>query len=122
MSNEALSYRSPEAAALPKPPIPTGLWQRVKRRPEASDKATETAVNVRTATWAMAIAFVIFAVFGSADMRHTSRNLPGNAVSDVLIEAADGWHAAMERLGPARLREIARGTLDDFRMAQWPWR
>jgi hypothetical protein len=121
MSHEALSYRAADTAALPKPRLATNLWQRIRRGPEAGNKAAETRANVRVAVGAMLIAFAIFALFGSADMRHAARNLPGNAVSDVMVDAADRWHAAMERLGPAKLRDIVRNAIDDFRMAQWPW-
>lgn len=121
MSHDILSYRAADTAALAKPQAQTGLWQRIRRGPEAGDKAAETRANVRVAIGAMLIAFAIFALFGSADMRHAARNLPGNAVSDVMVDAADHWHAAMERLGPAKLRDIVRNAIDDFRMAQWPW-
>jgi hypothetical protein len=122
MSHEVLSYRAADTAALRKPQAPASLWQRIRRRPEVNDKAMETRANVRVATGAMLIAFAIFTLFGSADMRHAARNLPGNAISDVLVDAADRWHATMERLGPAKLRDIVRNAIDDFRMAQWPWR
>jgi hypothetical protein len=121
MSHDILSYRAADTAALAKPQAQTGLWQRIRRGPETGNKATETRANVRVAIGAMLIAFAIFALFGSADMRHAARNLPGNAVSDVMVDAADRWHAAMERLGPAKLRDIVRNAIDDFRMAQWPW-
>jgi hypothetical protein len=39
-----------------------------------------------------------------------------------MVDGADRWHATMERLGPAKLRDIVRNAIDDFRMAQWPWR
>lgn len=122
MSHEALSYRAADTAALRKPQPAASLWQRIKRRPESADKTTETRANVRVAIVAMLIAFAVFAPFGSAGMRHAARNLPGNAVSDVIVDAADRWHFAMERLGPARLRDAVRNAIDDFRMAQWPWR
>jgi hypothetical protein len=122
MSHDILSYRAADTAALPKPQGTSGLWQRIKRGPEAGNKAAETRANVRVAIASMLIAFAIFALFGSADMRHAARNLPGNAVSDVMVDAADRWHAAMERLGPAKLRDTMRNAIDDFRMAQWPWR
>ena len=120
MSHDILSYRTAETA-LPKTPAPASFWQRIRRAPESGDKVAETRANVRVATGAMLIAFAIFALFGSADMRHAARNLPGNAVSDIMVEGADRWHAAMERLGPAKLRDIVRNAIDDFRMAQWPW-
>jgi hypothetical protein len=52
-------------------------------------------------------------------MRHFSRDLPGNALTDTLVEAADQWHALMLRLGPARVQPALREAFDRLRDIGW---
>lgn len=103
VSNEALRYAPAERASF---------WR-------APAKSTDTTANVGVAVRTMAIAFVVFALFGSAEMRHAARNLPGNAVSDVLVEGADRWHIMMGHLGPALLQPIVRNAFDSLRDKRW---
>lgn len=79
----------------------------------------DTAVNVRRAAIAMAVGFVLFALFESNGIRHVTRNLPGNHVSDVLVEAADQWHALMLQLGPARVGPAVWSAFEDLRSLNW---
>ncbi|MEJ2378286.1 MAG: hypothetical protein P8Y71_23845, partial [Pseudolabrys sp.] len=87
-------WRWPSRSLLPVP--------RLAKREAEQARVPDTAANARTAGAAMLIAFTIFLVFESEGLRHFTRDLPGNAVTDVMVEAADSWHALMERLGPAR--------------------
>lgn len=108
---------------------PRWFWARPSRslkppldlmRPAESAKAKpDSAANARVAATAMMIAFAIFLVFQSAGLRHFTRDLPGNAVTDQLVIAADRWHALMERLGPARLQPAVRDAFDRVREIRW---
>ena len=84
-----------------------------------STRESDTIANVRTATATMLIAFALFAVFASHGMCRVARDLPGNAVSDMLVAAADGWDALMQQLGPARLRPAVREALEAVRNVRW---
>lgn len=75
--------------------------------------------NVRKATAAMLTAFTLFAVFYSSGAAHFARNLPGNALTDVLVNAADAWHGLMEDLGPARLAPAVRDAFERLRGLSW---
>jgi hypothetical protein len=94
------------------------LEHRVMRAPAAGD---ETMANAGVAIRAMIIAALVFALFGSGEMRHAARNLPGDAVSDVLVNAADGWHLMMQRLGPALVEPAVRNAFDSLRDKRWQW-
>lgn len=83
------------------------------------ERATDTDANVRSAAIAMATAFALVVVFGSAGMRHFARDLPANRATDVLVEAADQWHAWMQQLGPARVRPAVRTAFERLRSAAW---
>jgi hypothetical protein len=104
VSNEALHYAPAERGFL-----------------RAPAKGTDTTANVGVAIRTMSIAFVVFALFGSSEMRHAARNLPGNTVSDVLVEAADRWHLMMQRLGPALVQPIVHRAFDQLRDKRWQW-
>lgn len=119
MANDVFSYQTAEAPALPRPRPLAGLLRRLWRTPEG--RIADTPANVRAATRAMLIAFAVFALFGSSNMRHAARDLPGNAASDLIVNATDRWHDSMLALGPAHARDAVRNVLDKFRMAQWPW-
>ena len=78
-----------------------------------------SAVNARSAAGAMLIAFAVFVVFESEGIRHFSRDLPGNAATDLMVQAADRWHALMERLGPAHVQPAVREQFEQIRDIRW---
>ena len=63
----------------------------------------------------MLVAFALFTLFELEGIRHFTRDLPGNAVTDVMVRGADRWHALMEDLGPARLEPAVRDGFDRVR-------
>jgi hypothetical protein len=67
----------------------------------------------------MLIAFAVFLVFESEGLRHFTRDLPGNAFTDLLVYGADHWHGLMERLGPAGLEPAACGVFESIRSIRW---
>ncbi len=91
--------------------------RRIGKAEVASDP--ESMGNARRAATAMLIAFALFALFESEGIRHFTRDLPGNAVTDVLVRGADRWHALMEDLGPARLQPAIRDGFDWLRRVRW---
>ena len=105
------------------------LWvsrslQPIRRIGTAKDRAKaaddpESMANVRHAAIAMLIAFALFALFESEGIRHFTRDLPGNAFTDVLVHGADRWHALMEALGPARVQPTVREGFDWIRHIRW---
>ena len=76
--------------------------RRIGQARSGRSRDPESMGNARRAATAMLIAFALFALFESEGIRHFTRDLPGNAVTDVLVRGADRWHALMEDLGPAR--------------------
>ena len=91
--------------------------RRIGRAKAPSD--AESMSNVRGAAVAMLIAFALFALFESEGIRHFTRDLPGNAVTDVLVRGADHWHALMEQLGPARVQPAVQEAFDRVRHIRW---
>ncbi len=91
--------------------------RRIGRAKAADDP--ETMANVRGAAIAMLIAFALFALFESQGIRHFTRDLPGNAFTDVLVGGADRWHALMVDLGPARVERAVRDGFDRIRHIRW---
>ena len=83
------------------------------------DQARDDSTDVRAAIVAMLTAFALFAVFYSEGATHFARDLPGNAVTDLLVEATDSWHALMHRMGPARLAPAVRDSLEFLRHLDW---
>lgn len=75
--------------------------------------------NARAAATAMLVAFALFAVFYSEGATHFARNLPGNALTDILVNTADAWHGLMDDLGPARLAPAVREVLETLRHLAW---
>lgn len=75
----------------------------------------DSSDNARKAAAAMLIAFALFAVFYSQGATHFARNLPGNALTDILVNTADAWHGLMEELGPARLAPAVREAFERLR-------
>ncbi len=78
-----------------------------------------STANARKAAAAMLTAFALFAVFYSQGAAHFARNLPGNAVTDVLVNAADAWHGLMMDMGPAHLAPAIRGLFQDLHDLSW---
>lgn len=91
--------------------------RRFGRPPEG--RIPDTRGNVRASLLVMTIAAVVLAVFASRELRLFARDLPGNCVSDALVIAADGWHGAMQQLGPARLSPFLRDLFRDGRKKTW---
>jgi hypothetical protein len=91
--------------------------RRIGRSKAAND--AESMANARGAAIAMLIAFALFALFESQGIRHFTRDLPGNAFTDVLVRGADRWHALMERLGPAQVEPAVRDGFDWIRHIRW---
>jgi len=79
----------------------------------------DSTVNARRATGAMLIAFALFLVFESQGLRRFTRDLPGNALTDVLVHGADRWHELMERLGPAQVEPAIREVFERIRYIRW---
>ncbi len=101
------------------------FWQRRSRSlqpapAQAREAGTDdSAVQARRAAVAMLVAFALFALFDSRGIRAFVRDLPGNAVTDTLVTAADGWHTLMQRLGPAALAPAVRERFDRWREVKW---
>ncbi len=104
-----------------------GFWGRPSRsllpgrrfaRP-TEGKLPDTTGNAGTAAVAMLIAFALFALFDSEGIRHFTRDLPGNAATDVLVNVADEWHGAMVRFGPAKLGPAVRAQFECLHDLQW---
>ena len=87
-------------------------------RPSAG-KSPDTIANVRSVALAFAIAAVLLAVFNSSELRHFTRDMPGNAFTDTLVAGADQWHALMQQLGPARLRPAVREVFEAIHALRW---
>jgi len=75
--------------------------------------------NARKAVLAMLVAFALFAVFYSQGATRFARNLPGNAVTDIVVNTADAWHALMLETGPARLAPAIRGVFRYLHDLAW---
>jgi hypothetical protein len=121
MVDETLVYREtktrwfwnrPSRSLLP-------VRRRLPHSAERKDAPDDSAVNARRAAGAMLIAFALFLIFESQGLRRFTRDLPGNAVTDVLVRGADGWHGLMERLGPARVQPAVREVLERVRAIHW---
>ncbi len=104
-------WRWPSRSLLPVP--------RLARRAADNARKPDSIANARAAAFAMLIAFALFLVFESEGLRHFARDLPGNAVTDVMVEAADRWHALMERLGPARVQPAVRAVFEKVQEIRW---
>jgi hypothetical protein len=109
MTDQAVHLQTATVAPLAPEALP--------RRQEQEE--TNTTVNVRAATLAMVTAFALFGLFGTQGMRQFSRDLPGNALTDMLVSAADRWHALMLDLGPAKLEPSIRGAIERARALRW---
>jgi len=79
----------------------------------------DSAANARNAAAAMLIAFAVFLLFESEGIRHFTRDLPGNAVTDIMVQSADRWHKLMQRLGPAQVQPAIREVFERIRATRW---
>lgn len=118
MVGETVTYREnknfwrwPSRSMLPVP--------RLAMRAAEGASAPDSTANARAAAGAMLIAFALFLVFESEGLRHFTRDLPGNTVTDVMVSAADRWHGLMERLGPAQVQPAVRGVFERVREIRW---
>jgi hypothetical protein len=118
MVDETISYRDdkrfwrwPSRSLLPVP--------RLARRAADATGNPDSIANARTAAFAMLIAFGLFLVFESEGLRHFTRDLPGNAVTDVMVRAADRWDGLMQRLGPARVQPAIRAVFEEAQEIRW---
>ena len=104
-------------------PAKAGFWKlrSLSRAPalRARGAEDETTANVRSAAIVMLVAFAVFLALDSEGLRHVARDLPGNAVSDALVAAADRWHAAMQGIGLARLAPAIREGFETLRDIGW---
>ncbi len=96
-----------------------GRWPAIRFRRTPDGKIPDSAANARSAAFAMLIAFALFALFDSQGIRHFSRDLPGNAFTDLLVNAADKWHGLMVRLGPAQVQPAVRQNFERIRDFGW---
>ena len=92
---------------------------RIRFARSSAAASPDTVTNVRSVALAMAVAAVLLVVFNSSEVRLFARDLPGNAVTDVLVVAADRWHALMQALGPAQLRPAVREAFEAVRALRW---
>ncbi len=114
MSDDALRYQAPDVQA-PRPRIRSG-----SRARNAGERANSgTAANVRYAARAMLVAFAVVLLFNSGGAARFARDLPGNAATDVLVDAADRWHGLMQRLGPAQLGPAVRDAFARIHDLRW---
>ena len=104
-------WRWPSRSLLPVP--------RLARKAAQEEHAPASAANARRAGLAMLIALALFIVFESEGIRHFTRDLPGNAVTDAMVDMADRWHALMERLGPARVQPAVRNAFARIHDLRW---
>lgn len=92
---------------------------RLAKRAAEDARKPDTLANARAAAGTMLIASALFLVFESEGLRHFTRDLPGNAVIDVTVDAADRRHGLMERLGPAQVQPSVRAAFERLRELRW---
>lgn len=120
MVDDTLAYRETRAR---------WFWSRPSRslqpvlrrfaRPAEQNGAPGSARNARSAAGAMLIAFAVFLLFQSEGLQRFTRDLPGNAFTDMLVEGADRWHHLMERLGTAQVQPAVRDLFEHIRSIRW---
>ena len=78
----------------------------------------------KRAAWIVAIGFVVLALFNAQGFVKWAQGLPTGAggdwrtrVADTVLEAAERWQGATQRLGTADLFEIVRRAFREFRGA-----
>ncbi len=86
---------------------------------DANPENGASTANARKATAAMLVAFALFAIFYSEGATRFARNLPGNALTDILVNTADAWHGLMDDLGPARLAPAVRDAFERLHGLSW---
>ncbi len=121
MVDDTLAYRETKTRWFWNRPSRSLLPVR-RRLPHATERKgtpPDSAGNARRAAGAMLIAFALFLVFESEGLRRFSRDLPGNALTDLLVYNSDRWHGLMERLGPAQVQPAVRDVLERVRAIHW---
>jgi hypothetical protein len=120
MVDETLAYRETKTRWFWNRPSRSLLPVRRRFAHSAERKGvSESDSNARRAAGAMLIAFALFLVFESEGLRRFTRDLPGNAFTDILVYNADRWHGLMERLGPAQVQPAVRDVLERVRAIRW---
>jgi len=120
MVDETLAYRETKTRWFWSRPSRSLLPVRRRlARPAEQKGAPDSAGNARSAAAAMLIAFALFLVFESEGLRHFTRDLPGNAFTDILVRNADRWDALMQRLGPAQVQPAIRDQFERIRSIRW---
>ena len=120
MVDETLAYRETKTRWFWNRPSRSLLPVRRRfARPAERKGAPDSIGNARSAAGAMLIAFALFLVFESEGLRHFTRDLPGNALTDMLVYGADRWHGLMERLGPAQVQPAVRGVFERIQAIPW---
>ena len=117
MANESVAFEDTKREFWERPSRSLLPVRRFARPAEGG--TPDSAGNVRNAAAAMLIAFALFALFDSEGIRHFSRDLPGNAFTDRLVNIADRWHGLMQWLGPAHLGPAVRDTFEQLRDLPW---
>lgn len=98
----------------------TSRWFPIRRIGHSETEAgLDTAANVRSALVAMLVAFSLFALFDSKGIRHFARDLPGNAATDIIVDAADRWNGWMQALGLSHVGPAVRDVFDVVRDISW---
>ncbi len=117
MANDSVAFEDTKPGFWDRPSRSLKPVRRFARPAEGTEP--DSAGNARSAAFAMLIAFAIFAVFSTQGIRHFTRDLPGNAFTDVLVNAADAWHGQMVRLGPARVGPAIRDQFERLHRLNW---
>jgi len=86
-------------------------------RPAGQKGLPDSTGNARGGAGTMLIAFALFLVFKS-EGRFT-RDLRGNAFTDMLVYNADRWNGLMKWLGQARIQPAVREVLERVRAIRW---
>jgi hypothetical protein len=79
-----------------------------------------TRLSVRNGAISMLVAAAVLLVFNSGGLRAWARGLPGNTATDLLVEVADRWHAAMRGAGLAAAMTAVQDAVATFRDQGWP--
>lgn len=112
------SHHGERATRTPRRPRP-GRDRRAGETaaPEVAELATRQ--SVRKGAVSMLVAAAMLLVFNSSGLRNWAHGLPGNAATDVLVEAADRWHATMRGAGLAAAMVVVRDAVAAFRDQGW---
>jgi hypothetical protein len=114
MSDDALAFQRSDTN--------TTVRARDRRRAAGLARQAEpdAASNARYAARAMLVAVAVLMLFSSEGICRFTRDLPGNAATDAMVDAADRWHGLMQRLGAAQLGPAVRGAFSRIHDLRWP--